>query len=71
MTKANRNFGEDPTITGPGLDAFNPGGSDFGVVRQVDGHIPFEVGAEGSAIHQPTGPDPQWNDPIGPAVQDD
>lgn len=72
MSRANRNFGEeDPTISavGGGLDAFNPGGDDFGVVRTVDGHDPFKGGIEGSNVHVPSAGDPGWDDPVGPAVE--
>lgn len=69
--RANRNFGEeDPTISavGGGLDGFNPGGDDFGVIRQVDGHDPYEIGREGANVHAPSAGDPQWDTPVGPAV---
>lgn len=72
MTRANRNLGDDATLSavGGGLDNFNPGGADFGVVRIVDGHEPYETGIDGSNVHQPSGGSPQWNDPIGPKVED-
>ena len=67
MTRANRNFGDDDPViraVGGGLEGFNPGGEDFGVVRQVDGHNPTATGMEGSNVHQPSAPRPQWDDPI-------
>lgn len=70
MSRANRNFGDDAVIRGPGLDAFNPGGADFGVVRAVDGHEPYEGGIEGSNVHQPSAGSPEWNDPLGVKVED-
>lgn len=70
MGRANRNFGDDPTITGPGLDEFNPGGSDFGVIRMIDGHDPYETGTDGSNVHQPSAGSPEWRDPKGVTVED-
>lgn len=71
MSRADRNFGEnDPEFRGPGLHGFAPGGDDFGVVRQIDGHDPFKGGIEGSNVHVPSAGDPGWHDPIGPAVND-
>jgi hypothetical protein len=65
MTRANRNFGEDdPTFRGPGLEAFSPGGDDFGVVRIIDGHNPTATGEEGSNVHQPSAGSPMWDDPV-------
>lgn len=61
-TRANRNFGDDPEIRG--VHNFNPGGNDFGVIRQVDGHNPTATGADGSNIHVPSAGSPEWNDPI-------
>ena len=67
MTRANRNLGDDAEIRG--IHNFNPGGSDFGVVRIVDGHYPYEGGTEGSNVHQPSAGDPGWDDPIGVEVE--
>lgn len=69
MGRANRNFGDDPTFDGPGLDAFNPGGGDFGIVRIIDGHDPYKVGEDGSNVHVPSAGSPEWNDPVGPEVE--
>ena len=75
MGRANRNFGDDPTFRGPGLENFNPGSNtseDWGVVRQVDGHEPYETGMDGSNVHVPdSNVSPGWNDPIGVKVEDD
>lgn len=72
MSRANRDFGDTPDINskvpGPG---FNPGGDDFGVVRMIDGHLPYETGMDGSNVHVPSAGDPLWNDPIGVKVEDD
>ncbi len=69
MSRANRNLGSDNAT--PGIEGFNPGGDDFGVVRIIDGHDPYKVGTDGSNVHQPSGGDPQWHDPIGVTVETD
>lgn len=71
MGRANRNFGDNGEIRGAGLTGFNPGGDDFGVVRQVDGHDPFKGGLEGSNVHVPSAGSPGWDDPVGVTVEDD
>lgn len=64
MTRANRDFAET-TQALPAIDNFNPGGDDFGVVRQIDGHNPKFTGADGSNVHVPSSDvDPRWNDPF-------
>lgn len=69
MTRANRNLGSDNAQ--PGVPGFNPGGDDFGVVRIIDGHEPYATGLDGSNVHQATGGDPGWHDPIGVTVETD
>lgn len=72
MARANRNFGEkDPQFRGSPLHGFSPGGADFGVVRTIDGHDPYEGGIEGSNVHQPSAGDPGWNDEVGVTVDCD
>lgn len=70
MGRANRSFSSTDQPT-PGVDGFNPGGDDFGVVRMVDGHDPFKTGIEGSNVHQPSAGSPEWDDPVGVTVECD
>lgn len=68
MSRANRNFGtSDSSIRG--VHNFKPGGGDFGVVRMIDGHDPYETGADGSNVHVPSAGSPGWDDPVGPEVE--
>lgn len=64
MTRANRDLASESQPL-PSIDGFNPGGDDFGVVRQIDGHNPRFIGEEGSNVHVPSSDvDPRWHDPF-------
>ena len=68
MGRANRSFSSQ---SAPMPEGFNPGGDDFGVVRILDGHDPYEIGLEGSNVHQPSSSvDPGWHDQAGVPVED-
>jgi len=62
MARANRNLGTEQPI--PTIAGFNPGGDDFGVIRQIDGHGPFELGCDGANVHAPSAGDPMWHESV-------
>lgn len=69
MSRANRNFGTPQPQ--PTIPNFNPGGDDFGVVRIIDGHDPYQIGCEGSNVHVPSSSTgPGWMDEAGLPVED-
>jgi len=71
MSRANRNFSSTPQTQPSPCHGFNPGGDDFGVVRIVDGHDPYETGSEGSNVHVPSSSTgPGWDDAAGVPVED-
>lgn len=69
MTRANRDFSSTPQSI-PTIPGFNPGGDDFGIIRQVDGHDPYNLGIEGSNVHQPSAPREDWGGMEGLPVTD-
>lgn len=66
----NHSFADDPQPY-PSVPGFDPGGDAFGVIRMIDGHMPWAGGIDGANTHVPSSPDHGHGPAVGLPVDDD